>query len=419
MFWSIGRFVVFFFIQSFTRLLITAALALNSALALAAAKAYIGNFADNTVSVIDTAANRVIATIPVVQGPHGMAISHDSRTVYVAGDRSSSLSIIDTATDRVVKTVEVGKAPNGVALTPDGKLLLVTLYAEDRLAFLDTATNTVVASVRVPKPHTASISPDGKLVYVTNQEPGHFSLTVVDLASRAVVRSVPLEKTPRDAEFSYDGKAFYFTVAGVSAVEVLDPAADKIVAEIPTGVSPHFVSVFRSAPLGMAVVQGPGELLLFDPTTNREVRRIGVGKQPHWLALSGDGKTAYVTNEGSNDVSVVDIATGNAMTVAVGNAPRKIVVQQSPGQAAGRGPTVSIAGFAFGPQTISVTTGGSVTWSNDDGSPHTVTFKDGSADANKLSPGQKFTRVFDRAGTYEYFCSFHPYMTGRVVVSAN
>src|SRR6516225_4138672 len=130
--------------------LFTAALALNSELGAAAPKAYVGNFADNTVSVIDTAGNKVTATIPVAQGPHGMAISGDGRTVYVTGDGSSSLSIIDTATDRVVKTVEVGKAPNGVALTPDGKLLLVTIYAEDRLAFLDTATNTIVGSVGVP-----------------------------------------------------------------------------------------------------------------------------------------------------------------------------------------------------------------------------------------------------------------------------
>jgi len=397
--------------------LLAIALALNSGFAAAAPKAYVGNFADNTVSVIDTASNKVIASIPVAEGPHGMAISGDGRTVYVAGDGSSSLSIIDTATDRVVKTVEVGKTPNGLALTPDGKLLLVTIYGEDRLAFLDIATGAVVGSVSVPKPHTASITPDSKLAYVTSQEPGHFALTVVDLPTRAVVRSVPLEKTPRDAEFSYDGKAFYFTEAGVSAVEVLDPTSDKIVAEIPTGVSPHFVNVFRAAPLGMVVVQGPGEVLLFDPTTKREARRIAVGKQPHWLALSGDGKTAYVTNEGSNNVSVVDVAGGNTTMVDVGKAPRKIVVQQTPGQVSGTGANVSIAGFAFGPQAISVKAGGSVTWSNDDGSPHTVTFKDGSAGAKSLSPGEKFTRAFDRAGTYEYFCSFHPYMTGRVVVN--
>jgi YVTN family beta-propeller protein len=74
-------------------------------------------------------------------------------------------------------------------------------------------------------------------------------------------------------------------------------------------------------------VQGPSEPLLFDPATNTPVRNVAVGKQPHWAATSGDGKTAYVTNEGSNDFTIVDLATGKTRKIAVGNAPRKVVVQ--------------------------------------------------------------------------------------------
>ena len=294
-----------------------------------AAKAYVGNFKDNTVSVIDTDAGKVVATVPVAAGPHGMAITQDGRTVYVSGDGSSSLDVIDTATDKVVKTINVGKAPNGIALTPDNKLLLVTVYGENRLAVIDTATQTVVATIAVPNPHTVAISPDGKLAYVTVQEPGHFGLALIDLATRSLVRIVALEKTPRDGEFDYNGKAFYFTQAGINSVQVLDPASNGIVAQIPTGVSPHFVSRPRGSAFGIIVVQGPGELLLFDPATNQPARSVAVGKQPHWATASGDGKTAYVTNEGSNDVTVVDLATGRTATIAVGNAPRKVVVQQA------------------------------------------------------------------------------------------
>jgi YVTN family beta-propeller protein len=293
------------------------------------AKAYVANFKDNTVSVIDTDAGKVVATVPVAAGPHGMAITQDGHTVYVSGDGSSSLDVIDTATDKVVKTINVGKAPNGIALTPDNKLLLVTVYGENRLAFVDTSTQTVVDAIAVPKPHTVAISPDGKLAYVTAQEPGHFELDLIDLNKRSVVHTVSLEKTPRDGEFAYDGKLFYFTQAGVSSVQVLDPASNKIVAEIPTGVSPHFVNYPRGSAFGIVVVQGPGELLLFDPATNKPARSVAVGKQPNWAATSSDGKTVYVTNEGSNDVTVVDLATGRTATISVGNAPRRVVVQQT------------------------------------------------------------------------------------------
>jgi YVTN family beta-propeller protein len=299
-------------------------------------KAYVGNFKDNTVSAIDTAAGAVVATMPVAKGPHGMAITQDGRTVYVSGDGSSSVDVIDTATDKVVKTINVGKAPNGVALTPDDRLLVVTVYGEDRIAFIDTSTQTVVANMVVPKPHTVAISPNGKLAYVTVQEPGHFGLALIDIATRSLVRTLALDKTPRDGEFGYDGKLFYFTQAGVSSVQVLDPASDRIVAQIPTGVSPHFVSYPRGSAFGIVVVQGPSELLLFDPATNKPARSIAVGKQPHWATASGDGKTAYVTNEGSNDFTVVDLTNGRTTTIAVGNAPRKVVVQRG-SASAGKG----------------------------------------------------------------------------------
>ena len=302
---------------------------IQPALAAPPPKAYVANFKDNTVSVLDAEAGKVVATIPVAAGPHGMAITPDGRTVYVSSDGSSLLNVIDTTLDKVVKTVDVGKAPNGIALTPDSRLLLVTVYEENRVVFVDTSTQTVVAAITVPKPHTVAISPDGKFAYVTVQEPGHFALARIDLADRSVIRTVALEKTPRDGEFSYDGRLFYFTLAGVSSVQVLDPASDKIVAQITTGVSPHYVGYPKGSAFGMVVVQGSGQLSLFDPATNRPTHNIAVGKQPHWATTSDDGKTTYVTNEGSNDVTVVDLPSGRTATIAVGNAPRKVVVQQS------------------------------------------------------------------------------------------
>ncbi|HEY1269584.1 MAG TPA: cytochrome D1 domain-containing protein [Candidatus Binatia bacterium] len=292
-------------------------------------KAYIGNFKDNSVSVVDTAAGSVVATVPVSAGPHGMAITANGGTVYVSGDAASSVDVIDTASDKVVKTIDVGKAPNGIAITPDDRLLLVTVYGEDRLAFVDTKRNSVASTIAVPKPHTVAISPDGKSAYVTVQQPGQFGLALIDIPGRKLVRTIPLDKTPRDGEFAYDGKRFYFTQAGVSAVQVLDPSSDKIVAQIPTGVSPHYVGRTRGMAFGIVVVQGPSELLLFDPAKNSPARSVIVGKQPHWATASADGKTAYVTNEGSNDLTVVDLDSGATRTVSVGNAPRKIVVQRS------------------------------------------------------------------------------------------
>ena len=79
---------------------------------------------------------------------------------------------------------------------------------------------------------------------------------------------------------------------------------------------------------------------------------------------------------------------------------------------------VAIDNFAFGPAAITVAAGTKVTWTNRDDEPHTVV----SADAPRafksgaLDTGDSFSFTFDKPGTYRYFCSIHPHMTGTVVV---
>lgn len=82
------------------------------------------------------------------------------------------------------------------------------------------------------------------------------------------------------------------------------------------------------------------------------------------------------------------------------------------------GAKVSIANFVFTPGEITIAPGESVVWTNDDGAPHGLEYQDGAKGVDPLLPGSSFTRRFDRPGTYEYNCSVHPYMTGRVVVRA-
>jgi plastocyanin len=81
------------------------------------------------------------------------------------------------------------------------------------------------------------------------------------------------------------------------------------------------------------------------------------------------------------------------------------------------GGAVTIAGFAFQPASIEVTVGTTVTWTNEDPAPHTVTATDGSFDSGTLASGASFSQVFDAEGTFAYACAIHPTMTGSVIVN--
>jgi len=77
---------------------------------------------------------------------------------------------------------------------------------------------------------------------------------------------------------------------------------------------------------------------------------------------------------------------------------------------------VKIDNFSFGPTTLTVTAGTTVTWTNRDDIPHTVVSTDGVFKSKVLDTDEKFSYTFSKTGTYPYFCSIHPKMTGEIVV---
>ena len=77
---------------------------------------------------------------------------------------------------------------------------------------------------------------------------------------------------------------------------------------------------------------------------------------------------------------------------------------------------VKIDNFSFGPPTITVAVGTTVTWVNRDDIPHTVVSDDKVFKSKPLDTDDKFSFTFTKAGTYGYFCSLHPKMTGKVIV---
>ena len=85
-------------------------------------------------------------------------------------------------------------------------------------------------------------------------------------------------------------------------------------------------------------------------------------------------------------------------------------------EAAKQSAEVKIDNFSFGPATITVPAGTTVTWTNRDDIPHTVVSDDKVFKSKALDTDEKFSYTFSKPGTYPYFCSIHPKMTGKVVV---
>lgn len=85
-------------------------------------------------------------------------------------------------------------------------------------------------------------------------------------------------------------------------------------------------------------------------------------------------------------------------------------------KAAASAATVQIDNFAFTPATLTVTAGTTVTWKNEDDSPHRIGDKDGTFKSAALDTDDTFSHTFAAPGEYPYICTIHPYMVGKIIV---
>lgn len=133
---------------------------------------------------------------------------------------------------------------------------------------------------------------------------------------------------------------------------------------------------------------------------------------------NGDGSTAvsvYLTEE-YGDASMETGDDSDMGTPAMEMDMGTPASDQSTDVSAGAQVAVSIVNFAFDPTPLTVKVGDTVTWTNNDGTAHTVTSSDGSIQSGTLQSGQSFSYTFTTAGTFDYHCEFHANMSGQVVV---
>lgn len=144
------------------------------------------------------------------------------------------------------------------------------------------------------------------------------------------------------------------------------------------------------------------------------------------LALTYDAANSYIysKDDPSGSQTSIDILnsspTSNTFTIAL--APTLTPTPSNttvPSATPTKIPaTSSIDNFGFNPPNITIYTGDSVTWANNDPVPHTVTSDTGVWDSGNLAPGQTYSHAFPAAGTFPYHCTLHTIMTGTVTVLA-
>jgi YVTN family beta-propeller protein len=276
----------------------------------------------------------IVTTIPVGANPIAVGLSADGSLAYVANLNSNSLSVVDTDIDEVVATITGISTPRDVDATPDGRYVLVVNQSTNRVTVLDASNYSIVASIPVGSfPCAISIAPDGSAAYVTNRMSNNVS--IIDLSTFAVT-NVAVGTFACDVMVSPDGRWAVVTNRLSGNITIIDTATRLPVATVATGTNPQGIAF--SADGTKAYITNAASTSVVDLTSFTVIQTIpNVTSGTCAVASTMDMNAAdnghvYVASNTQNGfVTLVDVETNSVKAVfPVGARPLGIAIRMWP-----------------------------------------------------------------------------------------
>ncbi len=300
------------------------------------------NSAGDNVHVIDPATNTVVGVIRGIEAGHGTGAAPDGSRIYVSDESTSTLDVVDAATLKVVRKVPLSGHPNNMAVSRDGSRVYVGIIQEPGgVDVIDTVSLQRVKTIPTQGTiHNAYVTPDGRFVVAGSIAAA--TINVIDAKTEEPAWTLKMDLGLRPMTFSTnpDGSTrwIFAQLTGFNGFAVVDFATRKEINRItnpPLPPGKMTVPEGSDPSHGMAVTADGKTLVVCSRLNNYlysyslpDLKLLGSaelgGKGAGWVTLTPDGKTAYVANPVTNDVSVVDVATMKEIKrIPVGFVPKR------------------------------------------------------------------------------------------------
>lgn len=300
------------------------------------------NSAGDSVHIIDPVTNKVVGEIKGIEVNHGAAVAPDGSRIYVSNEAESTLDVVDGKTLKVIRHVPLSGHPNNIAIGRDGKRVYVGIVqAPGGVDVIDTGSYQNVKTLQTKGSiHNPYVTPDGK--YLVAGSIQGMTVNVFDTATEQPAWTLDMGLGVRPMTFSTnpDGstKWIFVQLTAFNGFAVVDFATRREINRIKNPDLPpgkKEVTAGSDPSHGMAVTPDGRTLVVCSRLNNYlygyalpDLKLLGGaelgGQGAGWVTLTPDGKTAYVANPVTNDVSVVDVQTLKEVTrIPVGFVPKR------------------------------------------------------------------------------------------------
>jgi YVTN family beta-propeller protein len=308
-------------------LFVTSMLALGSAWMLHDANAkpasggllVVANQKEHTVLVVDPDEGRELAKVVVGVNGHELIVSKDGRFAYVPiygnsgvgrpGTDGSTIDVIDLQGRKLAATIDLGKPlrPHRAEWGPDG-MLYVTAELGKAVDVIDPSTRKIVAEIPTgqKESHMLVISPDGRRAYTANVGAG--SVSVLDIAKRSLITTIPVAKMVQRISISPDGSHVFTHDQDARRIAVIDTATSKIAnwIEVP---SPVYASEPTPDGRWLVTLTRNAAAYVIDLQTLKVAHSLKISNGASEILIRPGGEVAYLSGTGAGKIDVLDLHT--------------------------------------------------------------------------------------------------------------
>jgi YVTN family beta-propeller protein len=254
-------------------------------------------------------------------------------TVYIPLGSGNQVVAVDAATDKIIASYTGVDNPHGLVATPDGEYLIAGSLMEtplkadqpkdtptSQLFFIHPDHGHVMSTIPVLGwTHHQAITPDCRYVLSTHGARGYIS--VADLESNQVTKTIETGLVPNYTLITQDGKRAYVSNSGNNNISEIDLTTWQVTRTLEAGPAPEHMTFSEDESTIFVTNPRAGKVSVISISKGTVVSAYEIGKDVHGLDIGDDGKTLFVSSKKDEKLVAVDTQNGNMRTLSLTGVP--------------------------------------------------------------------------------------------------